>query len=183
MAQGSDNHARSLKAYPSAEISTPRLQSGPPGCNLSLQAASWASRLQSEPLGYNLSLQAAIWASRLQSEPSGCNLGLQAAIWACRLQSKPAGCNLSVQAAIWASSTLHLQAALWASRLQSELHSQPPGCNLATSASRVQSVSQSTIESEPPAWIAHDVDIIYNTNPQWVGDHRRLIVLARKSPH
>jgi len=38
----------------------------PPPCNLSLQAAIWASRLQSGPPGYNLNLQGAIWASRLQ---------------------------------------------------------------------------------------------------------------------
>jgi hypothetical protein len=39
-----------------------------------------ASRLQSEPPGFNLSLQASISASSLQSEPPGSNLSLEASI-------------------------------------------------------------------------------------------------------
>jgi hypothetical protein len=79
-----------------------RLQSEPPGFNLSLQASISASSLQSEPPGFNLSFQASIWAWRLQSEPPGFNLSLEASIWASRLQSEPPGFNLSFQASIWA---------------------------------------------------------------------------------
>ena len=47
-----------------------------------LKAEDWASRLEFGPQGWDLDLQAGIWALRLGFGPQSWDLGLEAGIWA-----------------------------------------------------------------------------------------------------